>query len=166
MIFAPLIFYAERIQDNPDNDFYSIPVGLWWAIVTMTTVGYGDMVPKTYVGKFVGSMCVLASVLCVALPVPIIVSNFAMIYSHSQARSKLPKTRRRVLPVEAPRPKGVASGLSGGPGGRINRRMNAIKQYHPGALDSKMCKHGKFTNKSWCRGKVEIRLVMSDLGLN
>ena len=41
--------------------------------------------------------------LTIALPVPVIVSNFAMYYSHTQARSKLPKQRRRVLPVESVR---------------------------------------------------------------
>lgn len=51
VIFASLIYYAERIQTNPDNDFHSIPLGLWWALVTMTTVGYGDLIPKTYFGK-------------------------------------------------------------------------------------------------------------------
>lgn len=51
IIFASLIYYAERIQTNPDNDFNSIPLGLWWALVTMTTVGYGDLIPKTYLGK-------------------------------------------------------------------------------------------------------------------
>ncbi len=39
VIFASLVYYAERIQTNPENDFVSIPLGLWWAIVTMTTVG-------------------------------------------------------------------------------------------------------------------------------
>ena len=105
VIFASLVYYAERIQYNPTNDFTSIPVGLWWAIETMTTVGYGDMTPKTYVGMFVGSFCALTGVLTIALPVPVIVSNFALYYSHTQARAKLPKKRRRVLPVEAVRKK-------------------------------------------------------------
>lgn len=54
---------------------------------------------------FVGALCALAGVLTIALPVPVIVSNFSMFYSHTQARSKLPKKRRRVLPVEQPRRK-------------------------------------------------------------
>ena len=62
VIFASLVYYAERIQVNPTNDFSSIPLGLWWALVTMTTVGYGDMVPKTYLGMFVGAMCAMAGV--------------------------------------------------------------------------------------------------------
>ncbi|XP_020297042.1 potassium voltage-gated channel protein Shaw-like [Pseudomyrmex gracilis] len=84
VLFASLIFYAERLQENPDNDFDSIPHGLWWALVTMTTVGYGDMAPKTFPGMFIGALCALAGVLTIALPVPVIVSNFSMFYSHTQ----------------------------------------------------------------------------------
>ena len=116
VVFASLVFYAERTQPNKQNDFTSIPVGLWWAIVTMTTVGYGDMTPKTYMGMLVGSVCALTGVLTIALPVPVIVSNFGLFYSHMQARAKLPKKRRRVLPVEAVRPKGGLRNLPGPPG--------------------------------------------------
>ncbi|KAI8439761.1 hypothetical protein MSG28_013448 [Choristoneura fumiferana] len=153
VIFASLVYYAERIQTNPHNDFNSIPLGLWWALVTMTTVGYGDMAPKTYVGMFVGALCALAGVLTIALPVPVIVSNFAMYYSHTQARAKLPKKRRRVINVEPARPpmhiqidrqKDNGTGAPGAPGApgagpmppgmgpqAANRRMNAIKTNHP-----------------------------------
>uniref|UniRef100_A0A0R3RHF8 Ion_trans domain-containing protein n=1 Tax=Elaeophora elaphi TaxID=1147741 RepID=A0A0R3RHF8_9BILA len=102
VIFAALVYYAERVETNPGNQFHSIPVGLWCqrcyrAIITMCTIGFGDMVPKTYLGMLVGSICALMGVLTIALPVPVIVSNFAMFYSHAQARSKLPKKRRRIL---------------------------------------------------------------------
>ena len=36
IIFASLIYYAERLQDNPDNQFTSIPIGLWWSIVSFS----------------------------------------------------------------------------------------------------------------------------------
>jgi len=140
VIFASLVYYAERLHANPDNDFKSIPEGLWWAVVTMTTVGYGDMVPKTYAGLIVGSLCALSGVLVIALPVPVIVSNFSMFYSHTQARMKLPKKRRRVVAVEQPRRNARRMGQSGstaggqqrgngggGDGAGLHRRMNAIK---------------------------------------
>ena len=127
VIFASLVYYAERIQANPHNDFQSIPLGLWWALVTMTTVGYGDMVPKTYIGMFVGALCALAGVLTIALPVPVIVSNFTMYYSHTQARAKLPKKRRRVIPVEQlVRPHQVSSFAVRKYFARVKKTQNAI----------------------------------------
>lgn len=65
----------------------------------MTTVGYGDLKPQTYLGMIVGALCAISGVLTIALPVPVIVSNFTMFYSHTQAREKLPRQRRRVIPV-------------------------------------------------------------------
>uniref|UniRef100_A0AC34RS21 Ion transport domain-containing protein n=1 Tax=Panagrolaimus sp. JU765 TaxID=591449 RepID=A0AC34RS21_9BILA len=76
ILFASLVYYAERVEVNPDNQFQSIPLGLWWAVVTMTTIGYGDMTPHTYLGRLIGSICALAGVLTIALPVPVIVRLF------------------------------------------------------------------------------------------
>jgi len=72
----------------------------------------------------VGSFCALTGVLTIALPVPVIVSNFALFYSHTQARAKLPKKRRRVLPVESVRPKTAGGGQAGSATPQI-RRNNA-----------------------------------------
>ncbi|XP_030845384.1 potassium voltage-gated channel subfamily C member 1 [Strongylocentrotus purpuratus] len=99
LISSSLVYYAERwvAGDDQKNDFQNIPVGFWWAVVTMTTVGYGDLVPRTWLGMIVGAITAIIGVLTLALPVPVIVNNFALYYTHAQARSKLPKKRKRIL---------------------------------------------------------------------
>ena len=86
IIFATVMYYAER--SDPTTSFDSIPSSFWYTIVTMTTLGYGDMVPNTVVGKLFGSLCSLSGVLVIALPVPVIVSNFSRIYSQNQRSDK------------------------------------------------------------------------------
>ncbi|XP_027899539.1 A-type voltage-gated potassium channel KCND2 [Xiphophorus couchianus] len=85
IIFATVMFYAEK---GSGSKFTSIPAAFWYTIVTMTTLGYGDMVPKTIMGKLFGSVCSLSGVLVIALPVPVIVSNFSRIYHQSQRAEK------------------------------------------------------------------------------
>ncbi|XP_068128814.1 A-type voltage-gated potassium channel KCND2 isoform X2 [Hyperolius riggenbachi] len=86
IIFATVMFYAEKGSMN--SRFTSIPAAFWYTIVTMTTLGYGDMVPKTIAGKIFGSICSLSGVLVIALPVPVIVSNFSRIYHQNQRADK------------------------------------------------------------------------------
>ena len=80
VLFSSAIYYAEGPEDNKDTDFTSIPGAFWWSVVTMTTVGYGDKYPKSWQGMIVGSICALSGVLTIALPVPVIVSNFTYFY--------------------------------------------------------------------------------------
>ncbi|CAB1312250.1 unnamed protein product [Coregonus sp. 'balchen'] len=105
LIFATMIYYAERIGADPDDptaakhtNFKNIPIGFWWAVVTMTTLGYGDMYPETWSGMLVGALCALAGVLTIAMPVPVIVNNFGMYYSLAMAKQKLPKKKGKHIP--------------------------------------------------------------------
>jgi hypothetical protein len=57
-VFASLIYYAERMTTRhpDDNMFISIPDALWFNIITMSTIGYGDLYPKTMLGMLIGAV--------------------------------------------------------------------------------------------------------------
>ncbi|KAG2440760.1 hypothetical protein HXX76_003617 [Chlamydomonas incerta] len=97
VVAATLLFFAERGEfdetlgyyvrthekyTQADGDpivspFESIPSGFWWAIVTLMTVGYGDVVPLSVGGRFVACATMLCGLLAIALPVAVIGTNFA-----------------------------------------------------------------------------------------
>lgn len=71
---ATLVFYVEH-QAQPDI-FRNIGDGFWWAVITMTTTGYGDIYPITPLGKVIGGLTALIGVFIIALPTGIVTSAF------------------------------------------------------------------------------------------
>lgn len=72
----------------PQTDFIKSTLKKVFFFLTVTSLRYGDMVPKTIAGKIFGSICSLSGVLVIALPVPVIVSNFSRIYHQNQRADK------------------------------------------------------------------------------
>lgn len=85
VIISFIMFYTEH-EAQPDQ-FSSIPATMWWGITTLTTVGYGDMVPITTLGKFLAGLFSIAGVGLLALPVGILSSGFFELL-HTDARKK------------------------------------------------------------------------------
>ncbi|XP_021490508.1 potassium voltage-gated channel subfamily G member 1 [Meriones unguiculatus] len=78
-LFAPLLYVIENeMADSPE--FTSIPACYWWAVITMTTVGYGDMVPRSTPGQVVALSSILSGILLMAFPVTSIFHTFSRSY--------------------------------------------------------------------------------------
>ncbi len=75
LLAATAMHIAER-QVQPDR-FGTIPDAMWWAIVTLTTVGYGDVIPLTVVGRMIAGVTMLMGIMMLALPIGIISQAFA-----------------------------------------------------------------------------------------
>jgi voltage-gated potassium channel len=74
LLSAGLMYLVEH--DQPDSLFTSIPRSMWWAIITITTIGYGDMVPTTALGKVLGGFVGFLGICALALPVGLLSSGF------------------------------------------------------------------------------------------
>ena len=106
LIFSALTYMVEKEQAS--TTFTSVIDAFWWAVITMTTVGYGDVVPKTVMGRVVGSICAVTGTLVIttstfltttqviALPVPIVSENFSMFYK-LERRRRMVHERRAAL---------------------------------------------------------------------
>lgn len=76
VMLAAAAMYAAEHSAQPDK-LGSIPAAMWWAIVTLTTVGYGDVYPVTVVGRLVASVTMVFGLMTLALPVGIVATAFA-----------------------------------------------------------------------------------------
>ncbi|CAD6199556.1 unnamed protein product [Caenorhabditis auriculariae] len=116
IFFSTIMYYLEK--DEPHTDFYSIPAGCWWCVVTMATVGYGDAKPVTTGGKLVATATSICGIIVLAFPISMIVEKFATAQQRAiedeqlhQAQMsavannyllrRFPTTRRRVRKAQA-----------------------------------------------------------------
>lgn len=96
-VFSGVAYTAEKEEDV---GFDTIPACWWWGTVSMTTVGYGDVVPVTVAGKLAASGCILGGILVVALPITIIFNKFSHFYRKQKALEAAVRNSEKKKPEE------------------------------------------------------------------
>ncbi len=76
-IFGSVIFFIETHSPNGNPAFTSIPKSVYWAIVTLSTVGYGDIVPHTALGQFLSGILMIMAYAVIAVPTGIVTSSLS-----------------------------------------------------------------------------------------
>jgi voltage-gated potassium channel len=84
MIMGTLMYVVE----GPENGYTSIPVGVYWAITTMTTVGFGDITPKTDLGRLFASLMMLMGWGTLAVPTGIVGAELAAHQAHREPTTR------------------------------------------------------------------------------
>jgi len=95
LVSATVVYAVE--SEQPHTDFESIPAALWWSMATISTVGYGDMVPETVMGKIVGGASMLGGILITSIAVAVITTTFTEHYQqrcHMMEVEKYAKKKR------------------------------------------------------------------------
>lgn len=92
-LFSPLVYLAES-ELGAKQEFTSVPSSYWWAVISMTTVGYGDMVPRSIPGQVVALSSILSGILLMAFPVTSIFHTFSRSYSELKEQQQRAASRR------------------------------------------------------------------------
>ncbi|XP_076022302.1 voltage-gated potassium channel regulatory subunit KCNG1 [Genypterus blacodes] len=96
-LYSPLLYLIEN-EMAVTQEFTSIPATYWWAVITMTTVGYGDMVPRSIPGQVVALSSILSGILLMAFPVTSIFHTFSRSYVElKQEQQRLLQRRTHFL---------------------------------------------------------------------
>nr|XP_029712071.1 potassium voltage-gated channel subfamily KQT member 1-like isoform X3 [Aedes albopictus] len=93
LIFASFLVYLME-KDVKETKFNNFAQALWWGVITLCTVGYGDMVPETWQGKIIASFCALLGISFFALPAGILGSGFALKVQQQQRQKHMIRRRQ------------------------------------------------------------------------
>ncbi|XP_049540655.1 uncharacterized protein LOC125954412 isoform X3 [Anopheles darlingi] len=93
LIFASFLVYLME-KDVKETKFSNFAQALWWGVITLCTVGYGDMVPETWQGKIIASFCALLGISFFALPAGILGSGFALKVQQQQRQKHMIRRRQ------------------------------------------------------------------------
>uniref|UniRef100_A0AAG5D4M3 Uncharacterized protein n=1 Tax=Anopheles atroparvus TaxID=41427 RepID=A0AAG5D4M3_ANOAO len=93
LIFASFLVYLME-KDVSGTKFSNFAQALWWGVITLCTVGYGDMVPETWQGKIIASFCALLGISFFALPAGILGSGFALKVQQQQRQKHMIRRRQ------------------------------------------------------------------------
>lgn len=95
LVFVSSLMYFVETKSQPEQ-FRSIPATMWWGVITLTTVGYGDVYPTTAIGRVLSSCLALFGIGIIALPAGIIASGF----SEEIGKRRQKKVERKIQEVE------------------------------------------------------------------
>ncbi|XP_074662926.1 voltage-gated potassium channel KCNC2-like [Tubulanus polymorphus] len=98
LVLGNLIYFLEMPRNSKTesntSQIKNIPEGFWWAIVTMTTLGYGDKIPSTLIGYSIGGLAAVVGVILISFIVPILSNIFNMAYNFQMASNIVYHDRR------------------------------------------------------------------------
>jgi voltage-gated potassium channel len=109
LIFGALMYLIE----GPDNGFTSIPRAMYWAVVTMTTVGFGDITPHTTLGQILTSLIMLVGYSIIAVPTGIFAAELAAGIRDARQQAPCPACRMQGHQADAKFCRGCGEALDG-----------------------------------------------------
>lgn len=135
LIFASFLYYAETGRDGEGLDgrpvFTSIPQTMYWAAVTMTTLGYGDLYPSTTVGFWIASAAAIFGVLVIALPMSVIGSTFSEQHQLVKAKARTTVVKEKIAKEKAEQNIPGRAQISGSGMSRVVATADTAEQQGP-----------------------------------
>lgn len=88
LFFGTLVLFAEFIEGRSESLFHDIFSSFWWAVITLTTIGYGDIYPIHTASKAIAAFAVLCGLLTIIIPIPIFFIKFKHYYTSAVIKEK------------------------------------------------------------------------------